>query len=71
MSSADPNQNEGKASSWYIEDGSYLRMKNIQLGVSLPKKWLDKTFISKCRFYVSGQNLLTFTKYEGFDPNRN
>lgn len=68
MNSTDPNQNEGKASSWYVENGSYLRMKNIQLGVSLPKKWLDKTFISKCRFYVSGQNLLTFTKYEGFDP---
>lgn len=64
----DPNQNEGTISTWFIEDGSYLRMKNIQLGITLPKQWTKKALISNCRFYVSGQNLLTFTKYEGFDP---
>lgn len=68
LSSEDPNKNERRASSWFVEDGSYLRMKNIQLGVTLPKQWTTKALISNCRFYVSGQNLLTFTKYEGFDP---
>ncbi|NDW08548.1 TonB-dependent receptor [Dysgonomonas sp. 520] len=68
LANGDPNVNKGTASTWFIEDGSYLRLKNIQLGFTMPKRWLEKTFISKCRFYVSGQNLLTFTKYEGFDP---
>jgi hypothetical protein len=43
-------------------------MKNIQLGLTLPKQWTNKALISNCRIYVSAQNLLTFTKYEGFDP---
>lgn len=64
----DPNQNEGTISTWFVEDGSYLRMKNIQFGVTLPKEWTKKALISNCRLYVSGQNLLTFTNYEGFDP---
>lgn len=66
--STDPNKNRQRISSWFVEDGSYLRMKNIQLGVTLPKAWVKKALLSSCRFYVSGQNLLTFTKYEGFDP---
>lgn len=64
----DPNNNKTTVSTWFIEDGSYLRLKNIQLGYTFPKKWMSKAHISKCRVYVSGQNLLTFTKYEGFDP---
>jgi len=53
----------------YIEDGSYIRLKNITLGYSLPQKWLSKTkVISNVRIYVSSQNALTFTKYTGFDP---
>lgn len=68
LSASDPNGNEKKLSTWFIEDGSYLRLKNIQVGFSLPRLWLEKVKMSKCRFYVSGQNLLTFTKYEGFDP---
>lgn len=68
LSADDPNKNEKRASSWFVEDGSYLRMKNIQLGVTLPQKWTRKLLVSNCRLYVSGQNLLTITKYEGFDP---
>lgn len=71
LSADDPNLNEKRLSTWFLEDGSYLRLKNIQIGLSLPKNWLDKTFISKCRFYVSAQNLFTITKYEGFDPEFN
>ncbi len=55
-------------SDYYIEDGSYFRLKNIQLGYSLPSTILDVLTISKFRMYVSGQNLLTFTKYTGADP---
>lgn len=66
----DPNRN-GRLSTRWIEDGSYLRLKNIILGYSLPQTVL-KSFanntISRLKFYVSVQNLLTFTKYTGFDP---
>ncbi len=63
----DPNRNN-RASSRFLEDGSYLRIKTIQLGYSLPKKILDKLNMSKLRFFVTGQNLFTFTNYSGLDP---
>lgn len=56
------------ASSRYIEDGSYLRLKNIQLGYTLPNNLTQKVGLSKMHFYISAVNLLTFTKYSGFDP---
>lgn len=52
----------------YIEDGSYLRLKNVTLGYSLSKKLLSKVKLKALRLYVSGQNLLTWTKYTGYDP---
>ena len=52
----------------YIEDGSYLRLKTVSLGYTFPKKWLAPVFITNCRVYVTGQNLATWTKYTGFDP---
>ncbi|MBL7112289.1 MAG: TonB-dependent receptor [Bacteroidales bacterium] len=53
----------------WLEDGSFLRLKNLQLGYSLPEKVLTKLlFIDRMRIYLSGQNLLTFTKYKGYDP---
>lgn len=67
-STSDPNNNKSSVSTWYIEDGSYLRMKNIHIGFTFPQQWLSKCAISKLRIYASAQNLLTFTKYEGFDP---
>ena len=57
-----------RVSDLYIESGSYLRLKNIQLGYSLSKKILDKIKVSAWRFYVSAENLVTFTKYSGADP---
>ncbi|WP_422080900.1 SusC/RagA family TonB-linked outer membrane protein [Ulvibacterium sp.] len=60
--------NNNLASSRFVEDGSYLRLKNIQLGYTLPESVLDKTFISFARIYIAGQNLLTFTNYNGLDP---
>ncbi|NJN25162.1 MAG: TonB-dependent receptor [Cyclobacteriaceae bacterium] len=55
-------------STWFIEDGSYVRFKNIEFGYTLPKATLDKLSISKLRVYFSGQNLFTITDYPGFDP---
>jgi len=63
----DPNNNR-RASNRFLEDGSYLRLKNISLGYRLPKSVLSKLHINNARFYVTGQNLLTFTEYSGFDP---
>jgi TonB-linked SusC/RagA family outer membrane protein len=57
-----------KYSTFYIEDGSYLRLKNIQLGYSLPQSILKLLKIGNLRAYVGGQNLLTITGYSGLDP---
>ena len=52
----------------YIHDGSYFRIKNVQLGVTLPDQISQKIKIERLRVYVAAQNLLTFSKYPGFDP---
>ena len=51
-----------------VYDGSYFKIKQIQLGYSLPKAWLSKVFISNMRIYGSLEDYFTFTKYPGFDP---
>ncbi|MCU4174045.1 SusC/RagA family TonB-linked outer membrane protein [Carboxylicivirga sp. N1Y90] len=51
-----------------IEDGSYIRLKTISFGYSFGPKMLSQLRIKKCRIYVAGQNLLTWTKYSGYDP---
>lgn len=61
----------GTTSTWHIEDGSYLRFKNITLGYTLPDKLLANTGISRVRMYVSSQNPFTFTKYSGYNPEVN
>ena len=66
----DPNFNR-RPSNRFLEDGSYLRLKNISLGYTIPDRVLKsvgKGVISKIRIYITGQNLLTFTKYSGYDP---
>jgi TonB-linked SusC/RagA family outer membrane protein len=60
--------NNQRISDRYIEDGSYLRIKNIVLGYTLPQKWIARVKISSVRVYVNLQNLCTFTKYSGYDP---
>lgn len=64
----DPNQNYFRVSDFYVEDGSYLRLKNLTLGYTLPTSLSQKVKISKLRVYVTAVNLLTLTKYSGFDP---
>jgi TonB-linked SusC/RagA family outer membrane protein len=68
--SGDPNRN-GRLSTRWIEDGSYLRLKNVVIGYTVPKTVLGSSagaVIKSIRVYVSGQNLLTFTGYKGYDP---
>lgn len=57
-----------QTSSRFVESGSYLRLKNVQLGYNLPATLLKDKFISSLRVYLSANNLLTFTKYTGYDP---
>jgi TonB-linked SusC/RagA family outer membrane protein len=64
----DPNGNFSKPSDYFIEDGSYLKLRNVQIGFNVPKRILDRVHVSKLRIYVNGNNLLTFTKYSGLDP---
>lgn len=66
--SADNSPNNNRNSTWRMRDGSFLRLKNMEIGYSMPKRILDKTFITSLRFYVSGQNLLTFSKFKLWDP---
>jgi TonB-linked SusC/RagA family outer membrane protein len=60
--------NNARPSSRFLEDGSYLRLKNLQIGYTIPARVLDMVKISQARIYLSGTNLLTLTKYPGLDP---
>lgn len=68
------NENYGpntQVSDWWLQDASYLRLKNLQLGYTFPAKMLSKIKVQGLRLYVSGDNLLTFTNFfEGIDPER-
>ncbi|MCC6413847.1 MAG: TonB-dependent receptor [Saprospiraceae bacterium] len=64
---SDPNQNV-RVSDRFVKDGSYLRLKTLQFAYNLPSGWLKKARMQKMKIYVTGQNLLTFTKYSGLDP---
>ncbi|MBR1927467.1 MAG: SusC/RagA family protein, partial [Bacteroidales bacterium] len=64
---SDPNDND-RMSDRYVEDGSYLRVKNVSLGYTFPKSFLTKMKVDNIRLYCNIQNLYTFTKYRGYDP---
>jgi TonB-linked SusC/RagA family outer membrane protein len=66
--STDQNGNYGNTSDWYIENGSYLRIKNATLGYTLPALLTNRAHIGAVRLYVTANNLFTFTKYKGYDP---
>ena len=63
----DPNDND-RISDRYIEDGSYVRLKNITLGYTFPGKMVKKWGLNNLRVYANIQNLLTLTGYSGYDP---
>lgn len=62
----DPNDN-ARVSDRYVEDGSFLKIKNLQLGYTFPKSFASKSF-SSLRLFAQVKNAYTFTKYTGFDP---
>ncbi len=64
----DPNRNFSYPSNFYLTSGAYFRIKTLQIGYTIPKMVLDKIGIQTLRVYVSSNNLATFTKYPGFDP---
>ncbi|MEA4995778.1 MAG: TonB-dependent receptor [Petrimonas sp.] len=59
-----------RASTWYLQDASFLRLKNLTVGYIIPANITSKVSIDRIRLYFSGDNLLTFTKYKGLDPER-
>lgn len=65
---SDPNGNFRNVSSYFVENGAYLKLRNLQIGYNLPKSILDRINMSKARIYVNGDNLLTITNYSGIDP---
>lgn len=67
MTAVNTNRN-WRSSDLYIKDGSFLRLKKLQIGYTLPGQMTKKVSVQKLRIYVSAENLLTFTKYDGFEP---
>ncbi|MRR21549.1 TonB-dependent receptor [bacterium] len=65
---SDNNLNGKTVSDFYIQDGSFVRLRNITLGYSLPKSITDAIKLTRLRLYVSAENLYTFTRYTGYDP---
>jgi hypothetical protein len=68
LDAADLNKNTENFSDRYVENGSYLRLKNLQFGYSLPEGFTKKMHVKNLRVFASFDNLLTFTKYSGLDP---
>lgn len=68
VSQTDPNGNFSRTSDWFIENGSYLRIKNITIGYTLPASFTNRIHLNNLRVYVTSNNLFTITNYSGFDP---
>ena len=68
MTCSTTNANNAWASDWWIIDGSYLRLKNLQLTYTLPKKWLDAVKMDNIRVFVAGTNLFTLSHFKYLDP---
>ena len=66
--STNNNNNETRVSTYFVEDGSFLRCNDITIGYTLPNALTKKWGISKARFYASASNLFIITGYSGFDP---
>ncbi|MDR1895591.1 MAG: TonB-dependent receptor [Prevotellaceae bacterium] len=61
-------ENNQKQSTWFMRDGSFLRLKTAEVGYTLPKGWVERVKLQSARFYVSGSNLLVFSKFKMWDP---
>lgn len=62
------SNHNNRVSDAYIEDGSYIRLQNISLGYTFPKKWIEHLFLTNVKLYMNIQNVFTITKYDGYDP---
>ncbi|MDR1122379.1 MAG: SusC/RagA family TonB-linked outer membrane protein, partial [Dysgonamonadaceae bacterium] len=65
--SSSPVGNNNQRNTWFMYNSSFLRLKSAEIGYSLPKKWLERLSIPECRFYLSGTNLLLFSKFKLWD----
>lgn len=63
--------NNGRTSTWHVEDGSFIRLQSVTLGYKLPKQFTDDMKIGDARIFLTGQNLFTWTNYSGFNPEPN
>ena len=68
LSNDDPNQNF-RYSSYYIEDGSFIRLRNVQLGYRIPQTTLDRMKLTNLRFFLTGENIFTASSFSGLDPD--
>lgn len=62
--------NNNRASTWWLRDGSFLRLKSLEIGYSLPQHILQKSFIKSLRFYIAGNNLFCFSPFKLWDPEK-
>ena len=60
--------NNTQNSTWWMQDGSFIRLKSLELGYTLPESWTRKVRLGNVRIYLSGTNLLTFSKFKLWDP---
>ena len=68
LTSTDPNNNQ-RPSSFYVENGNFLRLRNLQIGWNLPREWTHRAKMKEVKVYLTGNNLFTVTNYRGFDPD--
>jgi TonB-dependent starch-binding outer membrane protein SusC len=68
LTNSDLNGNFSSMSDFYLEKGDYVRLKQVQLGYSIKSDLLQKISVTKFRIYLQSENLLTITKYTGYDP---
>ena len=68
LTALDPNNNQ-RPSSFYVEKGNFLRLRNLQIGWNLPKDLCAKAKMTDVKVYLTGNNLFTVTNYRGFDPD--
>ncbi|AHF16217.1 SusC/RagA family TonB-linked outer membrane protein [Niabella soli] len=66
---ADDNENRKRTSDRWLENGSFFRLKTLEVGYTLPKLWLSKASLKKARVFVAADNLFTITKYTGYTPD--
>jgi hypothetical protein len=62
--------NNTQSSSWWLRDGSFLRLKSVEAGYTLPKRWVKVLYLDNARIYFSGLNLLTFSHFGLWDPEQ-